>query len=82
MSVEAVLFDMDGTLIDSSEANIRYFQDLIESFGYQRPEKEKIEALLHLTSLDLIKNLLPNEPEERVKEIWRSQENVTGVSRN
>ncbi len=71
MPVKAVLFDMDGTLIDSSEANIRYFQDLIESFGYQRPEKEQIEALLHLTSLDLIKNLLPNEPEERVKEIWR-----------
>ena len=62
---------MDGVLIESEDSNIKFFQDLIESFGYPRPSARRIKSFLHLTSKDMIKTLLPNEPAERIEEIWR-----------
>lgn len=31
--IKAVIFDVDGVLFDSFEANLKFFQDLVESFS-------------------------------------------------
>ena len=36
--IKGVIFDMDGTLIDSESLNIRFWCDQMEAFGYHRDE--------------------------------------------
>ena len=42
MMIKAVLFDVDGVLIDTGEANIKFYQVLISHLGYKRPTREEI----------------------------------------
>ena len=41
-----ILFDLDGTLIDSTKAIVSSFQDSFEYFGNKPPKKEAIKALI------------------------------------
>ena len=38
----AVIWDMDGTLIDQTAPIIRCYAEVIEELGYPKPEPEKI----------------------------------------
>ena len=41
-----ILFDLDGTLLDSTDAILLCFKDSYEDFGFQAPEPEKIKSLI------------------------------------
>lgn len=41
-----ILFDLDGTLIDSTEAILESFENSFALHGYEKAEKEKIKALI------------------------------------
>ncbi len=41
-----ILFDLDGTLIDSTEAILRSFEDSFKHFDMPVPEDEKVKALI------------------------------------
>jgi phosphoglycolate phosphatase len=41
-----ILFDLDGTLIDSTEAILRCFDDSFKHFGLPTPPSEEIKALI------------------------------------
>jgi phosphoglycolate phosphatase len=41
-----ILFDLDGTLIDSTEAILKCFDDSFKHFGLKTPADEKIKALI------------------------------------
>ncbi len=41
-----ILFDLDGTLIDSTEAILQCFDDSFKHFGLPTPQEEKIKALI------------------------------------
>ena len=40
-SIKAVVFDVDGVLLDSFEANLKFFQDLMIRSGYRQPTREE-----------------------------------------
>ncbi|SFN01787.1 HAD family hydrolase [Thermodesulforhabdus norvegica] len=42
-SVKVVVFDCDGVLFDSREANIRYYNYILERFGYPPVSPEQVE---------------------------------------
>ena len=67
--IKVVLFDIDGVLLDSLEGNTRFLEDLIVSFGYKKPPREKLLKTFYMSMFDAIK-LLTNETDDRVKEIW------------
>lgn len=46
--VSAVVYDCDGVLVDSREANMVTYQNLLEKAGYERPSEERITPLFHL----------------------------------
>lgn len=69
--VKAVIFDMDGVLVDSSKANTQFFQSLLEKAGYQRPSPRKVEQCFHLTMRDTIKRLTKTNDSEEIKRIWK-----------
>ncbi len=41
-----ILFDLDGTLIDSTDAILKCFDDSFKHFGLETPADEKIKALI------------------------------------
>ncbi len=46
MRETVILFDLDGTLLDSTEAILLCFEDSYEDFGLQAPERKRIKALI------------------------------------
>jgi phosphoglycolate phosphatase len=41
-----ILFDLDGTLLDSTEAILLCFKDSYKDFGLEAPDQEKIKSLI------------------------------------
>jgi len=68
--IKAVIFDIDGVLIDSFEANLLYFQDLMPRAGYNAPTRKEYIPLFSKSLLDVIKILTRSQSEEEVKRIW------------
>lgn len=74
--LKAVLFDVDGVLMDSFEANLKFFQDLMTQTGYQPPTREEFPTFFHLSMLDAIQAMTKTESDEEVKRIWEIGKNT------
>jgi HAD superfamily hydrolase (TIGR01509 family) len=68
--IKAVIFDIDGVLIDSFEANLKFYQNLIGKARHKPPTKEEFEPIHHLSMLDLIKIFTKNLSDKEIKNIW------------
>jgi len=68
--IKAIIFDVDGVLLNSFEANLKFFQDLMIKAGYRPPTREEYPTYFHLTMLDAIKALTKSTSEEEIKRIW------------
>jgi len=65
MKFQTALFDMDGTLIDSSKAILNSIKEAARLTGLRIPGEEEIKGIIHLPSHLSFKILYPgNEPEE------------------
>jgi beta-phosphoglucomutase-like phosphatase (HAD superfamily) len=53
--IKAVLFDVDGVLIDSFEANLKFFQRLISKAGYTPPTREEYQVAFSMNLRSAIK---------------------------
>ncbi len=58
---KAILFDVDGVLLDSDEALARLFADCVQHFGFPRPPREKVLRYAGLSGLQWISHLLPKK---------------------
>lgn len=70
--IKAVIFDIDGVLLDSFEANLKFFQDLMVKFGYPPPTREEFPPIFHLNMWDAIKALTKSDSEEEIRKIWEA----------
>lgn len=68
--IKAVIFDIDGVLLDSFEANLNFFQNLMTASGYPPPTREEFPALFHLSMWDAIRTLTRLSSEEDIRKIW------------
>lgn len=64
-----VVFDLDGVLIDSREANYQAFARGLEAAGLATPEHDAVVNLIGLSAPEMLRRL--GCPEERVEEIYR-----------
>ncbi len=69
--IKAVIFDIDGVLLDSMKANIKFFRDLLEASGYKKPSKKSVSKIFHLSMLDGIKLLTQEKSEKKIEEVWK-----------
>jgi HAD superfamily hydrolase (TIGR01549 family) len=69
--IKAILFDIDGVLLDSFEANLKFFQNLMIKSGYKPPTKKEFNPHFHLSMMDAIKVLSKSTSEEEIKRIWK-----------
>ena len=68
ISVQAVLFDLDGTLLDSSEQHWRALTAALEDFDFEPPSVARIRQLMGLPGLDTV--LIVGVPPEQAEEVW------------
>jgi HAD superfamily hydrolase (TIGR01509 family) len=68
--LKAIIFDIDGVLLDSFEANLKFYQDLMIKAGYRPPTREEFPAIFHFSMMDAIKSLTKSDSEEEIKRIW------------
>ncbi len=70
--IKAVIFDIDGVLLDSFEANLKFFQDLMVKSGYFPPTREEFPPIFHLNMWDAIKALTKSDSENEIKKVWEA----------
>lgn len=63
-----VVFDLDGVLIDSRQANFQAFAHGVEALGLPAPEEEAVVGLIGLSAAEMLRRL--GCPPERVSEIY------------
>lgn len=68
--IKAVVFDIDGVLIDSFEANLKFFQNLMSKAGYASPTREQYKPLFHKHMREVIEILTQSKSEEEINKIW------------
>ena len=68
--IKAIIFDIDGVLLDSFEANLDFFQKLMIKVGYRPPTREEYLAYFHLTMIDTIKKMTKSDSEKEIERIW------------
>lgn len=73
--IQAVIFDIDGVLLDSFEANLKFYQDLMIKFGYPPPSREQYPAVFHLTMYNAIKKLTGLTDEIKINAIFEAAKN-------
>lgn len=59
--VKAILFDIDGVLIDSFQAGHRFFIDVLKAMGRPAPTKEVFKTAFHLPLVPALKYLTKSE---------------------
>ncbi len=60
---KVVVFDCDGVMFDSKEANERYYNQIRRSVGLPDMDEEELEVVHMQTSLQSVKYLFRNHPE-------------------
>jgi HAD superfamily hydrolase (TIGR01549 family) len=73
--IKAVIFDIDGVLLDSFETNLKFFQDLMIKGGYNPPTREEYKKLFHYNMFDVIKILTKSNSEEEIQRIVKFRTN-------
>jgi pyrophosphatase PpaX len=68
--IKAVIFDVDGTLLDSFEANLMFFRDVMARAGYAPLTREQYASLYHLNMRAVIEILLPGASKNEIERVW------------
>ncbi len=68
--IKAIIFDFDGTIIDSNKATVNFLQETFRYFNLRIPEKEEITHLFGYKIPDILKQLLPDFKEEKLQEVF------------
>lgn len=67
--IKAVLFDVDGVLINSFEANFKFYSDFFQSFGYSGFTREWFVENQHITFKDVIRQIT-KLPDGEIQKMW------------
>lgn len=68
--VKAVLFDIDGVLLNSVRANAALYRAILEHFGHQGPADDAQQAINHYTMKQVLQHLVPQADEKLLKAMF------------
>jgi pyrophosphatase PpaX len=68
--IKTIIFDVDGVLIDSFEANLKFNQDLMVLAGYNPPTRKIYQKMFHMSMEQAIRFLTKSSDEKEIKRIW------------
>ena len=64
--IKAIIFDVDGVLLDSFESNFVFYQNLMRASGYEPPTREEYRAVFHKTFRDAVRELTKLTDETKI----------------
>lgn len=70
--IKAVLFDVDGVLINSFEANYKFVSELLEKFGYSFMEKHEFVDYFNYAMREIIVHATDLTDKEEIERIWQA----------
>ncbi|MFA6073179.1 MAG: HAD family hydrolase [Candidatus Woesearchaeota archaeon] len=70
MTLKAVIFDVDGVLLDSFEANLKFFQDLLKKANCKQPTREEYSKMMHMSMMSVIKYFSKSKSDEEIQRIF------------
>lgn len=70
MSIKAVIFDIDGVLVDSKDSNVAFIQLLLERGGYRKPSREDVLTEFHQPLWQTLEHLMGTSDEKEIKRVW------------
>jgi pyrophosphatase PpaX len=68
--IEAIIFDVDGVLVDSRKANVAFFQALLAKAGHKDIGKEEILACSHLPLWQSLEQLTGSDDQHEIRRIF------------
>ncbi|MFH0829061.1 MAG: HAD family hydrolase [Candidatus Kerfeldbacteria bacterium] len=68
--IRAVLFDIDGVLLDSLKANTEHYQRAFSHFGYAPPAEKDLAEVHHMPAKRFIRYYLPTISDEQVERVF------------
>lgn len=68
--IRAVLFDIDGVLVDSVRANAQLYRDVLGHFGFRGPTDEEQSARNHFAFIDNIRFYAQSDDQELIQKIF------------
>lgn len=63
---QTIIFDMDGTLVDTMLMTALAFEELAESYDLPVPPRQAIKDAMGLADLYFYRKIYPNEPEDKL----------------
>lgn len=74
MSIQAILFDLDGTLADTLPVCIQAFQETIAHFNGERPSPAQITSMFGPTEEGMLETMLPGRLDETLPQYLKEYE--------
>jgi HAD superfamily hydrolase (TIGR01549 family) len=62
--IKAVIFDVDGVLVNSFEANLKFYENLFELTGYNSIPRQYYRENFHMSLEDIIQQVVGNQEDE------------------
>ena len=76
--LKLVIFDCDGVMFDSKEANRHYYDDILQAFGHPPMDEEELEFVHVHHAADSVKHIYRKFPEDYAKaELHRAKIDYT-----
>jgi pyrophosphatase PpaX len=72
MLIDTVLFDLDGVLIDSSQANCEFYGEILFKLGYGKPSYDECEAVYHLPMTEALRVLSREQSSSKIERILKT----------
>ncbi len=76
MMDKVVIFDLDGTVLDTQEDIADCMNKTIETFGYEKRSYAEYKQVIGNDASNFMRKLLGDLPTEKLMEIWHRYENV------
>lgn len=73
--MKAIIFDMDGTLLDSARAHAKAFKKVLGEQGFQISEQDVIDRF-GMHSHEIVKQIAPNIQEEKIVGVIKAKNKV------
>jgi HAD superfamily hydrolase (TIGR01549 family) len=75
--IKAVIFDLDGVLLNNTQLIIEIFQEAAQRAGSKVPDGKEVIATLGLIGRDMVEILLGKKHVETLTQVWMQREKET-----
>ncbi len=75
--IKGVIFDIDGVLLDSFEAGLHFFGDVLVKMGHSKPTRAQYKTVFHLPLEQALKSLAKSELTEELERLHEIVDNVS-----